>query len=113
MCNLTPDLFRLLRVYGFLFCFVFKVSFHIHTHLKELPRHEVNLTPQVLGLHRAGPALLPAKQERKARLNTRGTDQCPQLPGESTVREKDEYSLRNLGAFLSEARGMEEGLGCL
>lgn len=64
-------------------------------------RHEANLAPQVLGLHRADPALLPSKQNRKARPRTRGT-------GGSTVGEKDECPLRNLGAVLSEARGMEE-----
>lgn len=81
-------------------CFVFQVSFHIHTHLKEPLRHEANLAPQVLGLHRADPAL-PSKQNRKARPRTRGTGGC-------TVGEKDECPLRNLGAVLSESRGMEE-----
>lgn len=72
-----------------LFSFVFKVSFHIHTHLKELLGHEANLTPQVLGLPRAGPALLPSKQERKeGKAQYQGTDQCPQLPGGSTVGEE-------------------------
>lgn len=76
VCNRHQACFRLFRVYGFfgLFCFVFKVSFHIHTHLKELLGHEANLTPQVLGLHRAGPALLPSKTGKEGR-------QGPVVPG--------------------------------
>lgn len=81
-----------------MFCFSSKFP---HSHPPQPLRHEANLAPQVLGLLRADPALLPSKQKRKARPRTRGT-------GGSTVGEKDECPLRNLGTVLSEARGMEE-----